>query len=168
MLNSRMQLNSELNYFLSDPELNLLYGVDYWNPDEPDLFHWKAIFNPKSGIYENGTFLLEILFKPDYPNTPPSIHFITKIYHCNINTYNGNICINTLDDWEKESKKHKNKMGWLLDSIMTLFYKQGPEDALHYGDIYINDYQKFAKTAKEWVLKYANPNDFDKPEKQKI
>ena len=31
---------------------------------------------------------------------------------------------------------------------MTLIYKQDPEYALHYVDIYLKDYKKFEKTAK--------------------
>jgi len=50
-------------------------------------------------------FTLKITITDDYPNKPPSIEFITPIFHPNVQ--NGKICLDLLDN---ESSQWKNSM----------------------------------------------------------
>ena len=65
-------------------------------PDEDSLFRWKAvIFGPDDTEWEGGVFRLMLEFTEDYPNKPPKVKFLTKMYHPNI--YNdGSICLDIL------------------------------------------------------------------------
>lgn len=38
---------------------------------------------PSGTVYENGVFALDVVFPNDYPNSPPTIIFMTKMYHPN-------------------------------------------------------------------------------------
>ena len=54
-------------------------------PNENDMFFWKVlIIGPPGSPYNKGVFKLTIKFGLDYPNSKPTIKFITKIYHVNI------------------------------------------------------------------------------------
>ena len=57
---------------------------------------------PKKSCYENGIFQLSLIFPKNYPNDPPDIKFITKIFHPNISFDNGIICVSSKSsEWEK-------------------------------------------------------------------
>ncbi len=67
-------------------------------PIGDSLFKWEAVlFGPDDSIWEGGIFTLRLDFSEDYPSKPPSIKFLTKMFHPNI--YNdGNICLDILKD----------------------------------------------------------------------
>jgi ubiquitin-conjugating enzyme E2 D/E len=67
-------------------------------PDETDFFHWTGtILGPAGTPYENGKFLVDIRFPPDYPFKPPQAVFKTRVYHPNISP-TGAICLDILKD----------------------------------------------------------------------
>ena len=55
------------------------------------------IFGPEDSMWEGGIFTLRLHFSEDYPSKPPSIKFLTKMFHPNI--YNdGSICLDILKE----------------------------------------------------------------------
>lgn len=65
-------------------------------PDDSDIFLWEvAIFGPPETLYEGGYFKALMKFPPDYPYSPPSVKFLTKMWHPNIYE-NGEVCISIL------------------------------------------------------------------------
>ena len=163
---SRMRITEEFDELNDDPDVNDLFGVSYWDSDsdDPDIYHWKVtLMAPQGSLYEGGFFKIEIIFNKDYPESPPKVKFLTKIYHCNIDSYNGKICLNTLNNWDQSFK-----IGDVLNHIVVLLINQNPDSPLNHGDEYNENKDEFIKTAKEWVKKYANINDFENEEKQGI
>ncbi|CAI9552450.1 unnamed protein product, partial [Staurois parvus] len=64
--------------------------------DEGDLYNWEvAIFGPPSTFYEEGYFKAQLKFPIDYPYSPPTFRFLTKMWHPNIYE-NGDVCISIL------------------------------------------------------------------------
>jgi ubiquitin-protein ligase len=43
-----------------------------------------VIFGPDDTPWEGGTFKLLLEFNEDYPNKPPSVRFLTRMFHPNI------------------------------------------------------------------------------------
>jgi ubiquitin-conjugating enzyme E2 G1 len=64
--------------------------------DDNDLFRWSVIFEgPEDTLYEGGYFKAELKFPEDYPNNPPEMRFISKMWHPNIYP-DGKVCISIL------------------------------------------------------------------------
>lgn len=64
--------------------------------DEDNLFEWEvALFGPPSTLYEGGYFKARMRFPHDYPYSPPSVKFLTKVWHPNVYE-NGDLCISIL------------------------------------------------------------------------
>ncbi|ESP00544.1 hypothetical protein LOTGIDRAFT_230812 [Lottia gigantea] len=64
--------------------------------NDDDLFVWEvAIFGPPGTLYEGGYFKAHMKFPPDYPYCPPSVRFVSKMWHPNVYD-NGDVCISIL------------------------------------------------------------------------
>jgi ubiquitin-protein ligase len=74
-------------------------------PSEDDITFWRVLIKgPPSTPYNNGIWLLTIAFPPTFPRLPPAVRFVTKILHCNINSY-GRVCHSILDrNWSSETR----------------------------------------------------------------
>ncbi|KAL8428908.1 hypothetical protein ACSSS7_006916 [Eimeria intestinalis] len=88
---ARKRLIRDFRKLQSDPP----YGVS-GAPVQNDIMRWHAvIFGPEDTPWEGGTFQLELKFSNDYPNKPPHVRFLSKLFHPNV--YNdGNICLDIL------------------------------------------------------------------------
>lgn len=73
-----------------------LEGFCIIDADESNIYEWiVAIFGPPSTIYAGGYFKALIKFPGDYPFSPPTFRFTTKMWHPNIYE-NGEVCISIL------------------------------------------------------------------------
>lgn len=64
--------------------------------NEDNLFEWEvAIFGPPDTLYQGGYFKAHMKFPGDYPYSPPTIRFLTKVWHPNVYE-NGDLCISIL------------------------------------------------------------------------
>jgi ubiquitin-conjugating enzyme E2 R len=60
------------------------------------LCDWEvAIFGPPNTLYEGGYFKAGLKFPSDYPYSPPSLKFLSKVWHPNVYE-NGDLCISIL------------------------------------------------------------------------
>ena len=163
------RLQCELDKLMNDPDINNCFGVDYFDPDadNPDVFHWQITLIPPIGSnYEGGFFKIEAKFRESYPNTAPIMKFLTRIYHSNVCSETGHICVNSIkSNWSK-----KLTMEDVLNHIIVLLYKQEPGDAFNStaASSYTQDKNKFLEEVKKQIKEYANINDFENLSKQNI
>ena len=107
---------------------------------------------PTKSPYEGGVFYLSIRFPKDYPFKPPKIIFLTKIYHCNVNSA-GAICLDIL----KEQWSPALTVSKVLLSICSLMDDPNPDDPLvpEIADLLKQDKTKHDETARIYTLKHA-------------
>lgn len=91
------RIKREIRDMLQDPEAEKC-GVSLKILD--DNFHSLRgeLMGPPNTPYEGGHFQLEIIIPDSYPFSPPKIRFITKIWHPNISSVTGAICVDILKD----------------------------------------------------------------------
>ncbi|KAL3124494.1 hypothetical protein niasHT_004067 [Heterodera trifolii] len=122
--------------------------------DGKDMFHWKAtIKGPPESPYEGGTFNMDIVFRRDYPFTPPIVKFETPVYHPNVSKQ-GAICLDVLKTAQWAPSLTISKV---LLSISSLLCDPNPDSALQMdiATIYRNDREQYNRNAREWTQKHA-------------
>merc|ERR1712071_442501 len=95
------RLQREIGTLLSSTGQEDNCGICVEIPDESNMMHIKAYLQgPPDTPYESGLFLLDVNFPTDYPLMPPKINFTTRIWHPNISSVTGAICLDTLStEW---------------------------------------------------------------------
>ena len=59
-----------------------------------DLSHWRGVIRgPDASPYDGGAFGVDIVVPRDYPFTPPAMRFTTKLWHPNVSSQTGAICL---------------------------------------------------------------------------
>ena len=141
-------LKNEFNALQRDPILSLGCTVGLNEKYGKDLFHWKlSLLGPKDSPYADGMFFLTVDFPDNYPTGKPEVRFTNKIYHLTVSSYNGHICISTLNNW-----KARTPMVDVISAIFALFYDQNP-DSPYSGSmakLYRTNRPEFDKNAREW------------------
>ena len=113
-----------------------------------DYKHWRACFiGPQGTPYENGLYYIEFKLKDDYPTSRPLARFRTKIWHPNVSSSSGTICL----DYIKGNWSPNNTLREAILSIFCLLAVPNFSDPLN-SDAKGSEYEK---TAREYNGKYA-------------
>ncbi|KAL2505065.1 Ubiquitin-conjugating enzyme E2 2 [Abeliophyllum distichum] len=90
---SRKRLMRDFKRLQQDPPAGIS-GAPYDN----NIMLWNAvIFGPDDTPWDGGTFKLTLQFTEDYPNKPPTVRFISRMFHPNIYA-DGSICLDILQN----------------------------------------------------------------------
>jgi len=144
-----------LNRELKDIKKGCPPGITAKPVKEDDLFKWVAtIEGPEGTPYEGGTFHLEITFPKDYPFKPPKVYFKTKIYHPNVSSNNGAICLSVLSTSEYSPALSLTKLLLSISSFMMDVNANDPMNG-EAGQLYLKDRKKYDDTVRAWTKKYA-------------
>ena len=129
-----------------------------------DLFHWKGTINgPDDCVYQGGKFTIDIKIPNNYPYHPPTMKFDTKIWHPNVSSQTGAICLDILkSEWSPALSIRTAQLS--IQALMCVAEASDPQDAV-VAKQYIENRPLFEKTAREWTQKYAKP---DSVQSQKI
>ena len=121
-----------------------------------DYRHWKGrIKGPIDTCYQGGIFDVDIVIPDDYPFKPPKMKFDTKIWHPNISSVTGAICLDILkNEWTPALTIRTALIS--LQALMCEPVPNDPQDAV-VAKQYMTDINLFNQTAKHWVEEYANP-----------
>ena len=105
--------------------------------DENNFYKWSVvIFGPSDTIYEGGFFKALLEFPDDYPNSPPQMKFVTKMWHPNIYP-DGRVCISILhppgvdkfNEQERAEERWRPSLGAeeILLSVISMLNDPNPD-----------------------------------------
>ncbi|KAI7694331.1 Ubiquitin-conjugating enzyme E2 1 [Sarcoptes scabiei] len=91
-------------------------------PTDNNIMLWNAvIFGPRDTPFEDGTFKLTLEFTEEYPNKPPTVRFMSKMFHPNVYA-DGSICLDILQNrWSPTYD-----VSAILTSIQSLLDEPNP------------------------------------------
>ena len=144
------RLAQELKLITADPPEGITAGPD----DNDNMLLWSAsIAGPPGSPYAGGIFFLEIKVPDNYPAKPPLIRFKTPVYHPNISSVDGSVFVDVLGDMWCPALT----LPTILVSVQSLLTDPNPKDPCEWdiGREYVDDRERFARTAEEWTVAYA-------------
>lgn len=118
-------------------------------PLDNNVLTWLAvIFGPDDTPWEGGTFRLLLEFTEEYPNKPPAVRFLTKMFHPNIYG-DGKICLDILQNqWSPIYD-----IAAILTSIQSLLSDPNPASPANAeaSQLFDKDRREYNKRVKEVV-----------------
>ncbi|GAB6027134.1 Ubiquitin-conjugating enzyme E2-22 kDa [Chamberlinius hualienensis] len=111
------------------------------------------IAGPPDTPYEGGNYILEIKVPETYPFNPPKVRFTTKIWHPNISSVTGAICLDILkDQWAAAMTLRTVLLS--LQALLAAAEPDDPQDAVVAKQFKDNP-EIFKVTARHWANVYA-------------
>uniref|UniRef100_A0A0A9XGU5 E2 ubiquitin-conjugating enzyme n=1 Tax=Lygus hesperus TaxID=30085 RepID=A0A0A9XGU5_LYGHE len=124
------------------------------------------IGGPPDTPYEGGVFNLEIKIPETYPFTPPKVKFVSKIWHPNISSVTGAICLDILkDQWAAAMTLRTVLLS--LQALMASPEPDDPQDAV-VAKQYKDHIETFKLTARFWTSTYAGGPSADEECSRKV
>ena len=145
------RLQNELLHFQREPADNISAAP----VDPANLFDWRcAVLGPPGTPYAGGLFFVRATFTAEYPVKPPKVVFESKVYHANVNSGNGAICLDVLNEsaWSPAMT-----LASVLLSVVNLLADPNPDDPLvsEIAVQYVRDRATHDRTAREWTQRFA-------------
>ncbi|XP_052074162.1 uncharacterized protein LOC127712034 [Mytilus californianus] len=144
---AEIRLNREFIEISKDPPPGCSAG-----PLDDNIFEWKAMiagpYDDTKSPYAGGVFFLKMMFPYDYPWKPPTIKFLTEIYHPYVEQSTGKLFLNILSSpWSPDLTISK-----LLLCIKEFLDSPDP----NCGKLSLLEAFMYNKTAAEWTRKHAD------------
>eukprot|EP00928_Gymnodinium_smaydae_P086915 TRINITY_DN71301_c0_g1_i1.p1 TRINITY_DN71301_c0_g1~~TRINITY_DN71301_c0_g1_i1.p1 ORF type:complete len:203 (+),score=37.48 TRINITY_DN71301_c0_g1_i1:103-711(+) len=120
-----------------------------------EINHWEGTMRgPEGTPYSGGCFKIDINIPNDYPYNPPKMKFITKIWHPNISSQTGAICLDVLGkEWSPALTIRTALLS--IQAMLSAPEPDDPQDA-EVANQYKTDRALFEQTAKFWTETYAS------------
>ncbi|KAF2669423.1 putative ubiquitin conjugating enzyme [Microthyrium microscopicum] len=138
ILEAKKDTDSKIEIEVLRDDLNNLRGRFPGPPDTP---------------YEGGIYSVEIKIPSEYPFRPPKMKFETKVWHPNVSSVTGAICLDTLSSGWSPVLTVKSAL-MMLQSLLASPEPKDPQDA-EVASMMIKHPKEFEHRAREWAVLHA-------------
>ncbi|XP_061355302.1 ubiquitin-conjugating enzyme E2-23 kDa-like isoform X1 [Gastrolobium bilobum] len=132
------------------------YKVEMINDGMQEFF--VEFHGPKDSPYQEGVWKIRVELPDAYPYKSPSIGFVNKIYHPNVDEMSGSVCLDVINQTWSPMFDLVNVFEVFLPQL--LLYPNA-SDPLN-GDaaaLMMRDHAAYELKVKEYCQKYAKPED---------
>nr|POE56598.1 ubiquitin-conjugating enzyme e2 1 [Quercus suber] len=148
------RLQKEIQDIHKDSHSGITITNPQGDPEITEFTHFHGRFRgPPDTPYENGQYEVDIRITAEYPFKPPDMRFITKIWHPNVSSQTGAICLDTLGQAWSPVLTLKSAL-ISLQSLLSSPEPKDPQDA-EVASMLISRPEEFAQVAREWAIRYA-------------
>ncbi|CAA0811295.1 Ubiquitin-conjugating enzyme E2 27 [Striga hermonthica] len=139
-------------------------GIKVIPKSESNLVHLLGtIPGPLGTPYEGGTFKIDIILPDGYPFEPPKMQFATKVWHPNISSQSGAICLDILKDQWSPALTLKTAL-LSIQALLSAPEPGDPQDAV-VARQYLKEHPTFVRTARYWTESFAMTSSIGVEEK---
>ncbi|EZG44712.1 putative ubiquitin-conjugating enzyme E2 [Gregarina niphandrodes] len=119
-----------------------------------DLRHWIGrIKGPVGTPYEGGYYFLDIAIPEEYPYVPPKMKFDTRVWHPNVSSQTGAICLDILkNEWSPALTIRTALLS--VEALLAAPEPDDPQDA-EVANLCKNHPEQHAAKARQWRDTYA-------------
>ncbi|KAM1294670.1 hypothetical protein ACFX13_014967 [Malus domestica] len=113
---------------------------------------------PKESLYQGGVWRIRVELLDAYPYKSPSIGFVNKIYHPNVDEMSGSVCLDVINQTWSPMFDLVNVFEVFLPQLLLY---PNPSDPLN-GEaaaLIMRDRTAYDQRVKEYCEKYAKPED---------
>ena len=109
---------------------------------------------PKDTLYEGGLWELTVFFPSEYPFKSPSIGFVNKMYHPNVEESSGSICLDVLNKKWSPAYSLLNIFDTFIPQLLSY---PNPDDPLNSeaAKLLLSDKEAYEEKVKWYVKKYS-------------
>ena len=152
--NRTRRLQKEIRDIALDAHSGISITSPQDSPEISDFTHLKGHFaGPPDTPYEGGHYEVDIRITAEYPFKPPVMKFLTKIWHPNVSSQTGAICLDTLGaQWSPVLTLKSALIS--LQSLLSSPEPKDPQDAEVAGML-IRKPEEFKHVARQWAQQYA-------------
>jgi ubiquitin-conjugating enzyme E2 H len=139
------------------------FEIEESQTQNPSEFYITNFKGPKESLYEGGNWKLHIQLPENYPYKSPSIGFVNRIYHPNVDERSGTICLDVINQTWMPTFELKNIFEEFLPQLLLY---PNPSDPLNAdaADLLLHHKKKYEEKVKKYVKLYANDKENDKKE----
>ncbi|KAI5184586.1 ubiquitin-conjugating enzyme E2 H [Nematocida homosporus] len=115
-----------------------------------------TIKGPEGTPFAGGLFRVRVYLPQEFPFKSPSIGFITRVFHPNIDETSGSVCLDVLNQVWSPLYDVLNIIETFLPQLLSY---PNPEDPLNpeAGKLYLSSRTAYEERVQEYVRKYAEP-----------
>lgn len=123
-------------------------------PKGDNISHlFGSIQGPGDTPYEGGIFEVDITVPNDYPFEPPKMKFVTKVWHPNVSSQTGAICLDILkDQWSPAMTLRTALLS--VQALLSSPEPNDPQDA-QVAKQYLVNRREFDEQARSWTNTFA-------------
>lgn len=126
--------------------------------DKMQEFHIK-FHGPKDTPYEKGVWRLHVELPDNYPYKSPSIGFVNKIFHPNIDAASGSICLDVINSTWSPLYDLLNIVEWMIPGLLK---EPNGSDPLNNeaATLQLKDKDMYEQKINEYINKYATKEKY--------